>query len=50
MVAELTFVNREAGNVMVVLRDAGGDFRFFAGVIDNFMRLADPTTLRLETV
>ena len=32
---------------MVVLGNAGGEFGFFVGVVDNFMRIADPAAFGL---
>lgn len=45
MVAIFAFVNGEARGVMVVFGDFGGEFGFFASVIDDFMTIAHPATL-----
>ena len=35
---------------MVVLGDFGGDFGFFAGVVDDFLRIANPAAFWLVGV
>lgn len=47
MVAVFAFVDGKAGSVVVVLGDFGGQLGFFAGVVDDFMAIAYPATLRL---
>ncbi len=45
VVAVFTFVNGEWGiNVMVVFSDSSGELSFFARVVANLMRIANPAT------
>ena len=49
VVAELALIDRKSADAMVVLRYACRDFRLIPRLITNFMRLADPAPLRLES-
>ena len=48
MVTKFTFINRQAFNPMVMLRNSCRHFCFVSRLITNFMRLTHPTTLRLK--
>ena len=50
VVAIFAFVNGETRGVMVVFGDFGGEFGFFASVIDDFMTIAHPATLWLVSL
>ena len=45
MVAIFAFVNGETRSVVIVFGDFGGEFGFFASVIDDFMTIAHPAAL-----
>ena len=47
VVAIFAFIDREFGCAVVVLSDPRGELGFFFRGITDFMRITDPTALRL---
>ena len=48
MVAKLTLINRQTRHMMVMLRHSRRHLRLLARMINNLMRFAHPTPLRLK--
>ena len=50
VVAVFAFVDGKAGGMVVIFSDFGGQLGFFAGVVDDFVTITHPTTLRLVSL